>query len=76
MSRQIAVRLADDLVEFVDAVVGTGMARSRAAVVTKALERERRRVLAERDAAILAGGAVDPDLDRLAEHAARYSPGL
>ena len=40
-------------------------------VVTHALERERRRVLAERDARILARTGPDPDLAGLAEHAAR-----
>ncbi|HET8587961.1 MAG TPA: YlcI/YnfO family protein, partial [Candidatus Limnocylindria bacterium] len=54
MSKQIAVRLADDLVEFVDDVVGSGKERSRAAVVARALERERRRMVAARDAEILA----------------------
>jgi Arc/MetJ-type ribon-helix-helix transcriptional regulator len=46
MSKQIAVRLPDDLVEFVDPMVSTGRQRSRAAVVTRALERERRRAMA------------------------------
>jgi Arc/MetJ-type ribon-helix-helix transcriptional regulator len=68
MSKQIAVRLPDDLVEFVDKVVGSGRERSRAAVVTRALERDRRRVIAERDAAILAGTGPDPELAGLAEH--------
>lgn len=71
MSRQIAVRLPDDVVEFVDAIVGSGRERSRAAVVLRALERERRRVVAERDAAILAGAEPDPELAGLAEHVAR-----
>jgi Arc/MetJ-type ribon-helix-helix transcriptional regulator len=70
MSKQIAVRLADDLVEFVDGVVATGRERSRAAVVTRALERDRRRTVAERDAEILASHGPDPDLAALAAHAA------
>jgi Arc/MetJ-type ribon-helix-helix transcriptional regulator len=69
MSKQIAVRLPDDIVEFVDEIVGTGRERSRAAVVTKALERERRRVAAARDAEILARSGPDPELAGLAEHA-------
>ncbi len=69
MSKQIAVRLSDELVEFVDAVVGSGRERSRAAVVSRALERERRRVIAERDAAILSGTRPDPELAGLAEYA-------
>jgi Arc/MetJ-type ribon-helix-helix transcriptional regulator len=70
MSRQIAVRLPDELVAFVDDLVGAGDAPSRAAIVSRALERERRRKIAERDAAILSKGGPDPDLDALAEHAA------
>jgi Arc/MetJ-type ribon-helix-helix transcriptional regulator len=70
MSKQIAVRLPDDLVEFVDEVVDSGKQRSRAAVVTRALERERRRMIATRDAEILAASGQDPELAGLAEHAA------
>ncbi len=68
MSKQIAVRLDDDLVEFVDEIVGSGRQRSRAAVVALALERERRRMAAARDAAILATSGPDPELVGLAEH--------
>jgi Arc/MetJ-type ribon-helix-helix transcriptional regulator len=70
MSKQIAVRLPDELVEFVDRAVASGDARSRASVVTRALERERRRAIAERDAEILARSGPDPELAGLAEHAA------
>lgn len=69
MSKQIAVRLADDLVEFVDEIVGAGGEPSRAAVVARALERERRRVIASRDAEILAATGPDPELAGLAAHA-------
>jgi Arc/MetJ-type ribon-helix-helix transcriptional regulator len=69
MSKQIAVRLPDELVEFVDRAVASGSARSRAAVVVRALERERRRVVAEKDAEILARTGPDPELVGLAEHA-------
>lgn len=70
MSKQIAVRLPEDLVAFVDEIVETGTERSRAAVVTRALERERRHALAERDARILARTGSDPELAGLAEYAA------
>lgn len=60
--------LPDDLVEFVDARVGEGAERSRAAVVTRALERERRRVVAARDAALLAADGADPGLDAFVAH--------
>jgi Arc/MetJ-type ribon-helix-helix transcriptional regulator len=70
MTKQIAVRLPDDLVDFIDEIVGSGAARSRGAVVTRALERERRRVVAARDVEILAGVGRDPELAGLAEHTA------
>jgi Arc/MetJ-type ribon-helix-helix transcriptional regulator len=70
MSKQIAVRLPDDLVEFVDTEIASGKAGSRASVVAHALERERRRAIAARDAEILARTGSDPELVGLAEHAA------
>jgi Arc/MetJ-type ribon-helix-helix transcriptional regulator len=71
MSTQIAVRLPEELVEFIDRLVADGRAPSRAAVVSQALQRERRRELAARDAAILAADGEEDDLDALAQHAAR-----
>jgi Arc/MetJ-type ribon-helix-helix transcriptional regulator len=78
VSTQIAVRLPDGMVQFLDQLVARGQAPSRASVVERALAREFRRVIAARDAAILAEAAegsdapnADPDLDRLAEYAAR-----
>ena len=63
MSRQVTVRLPEELVAFIDARVHDGRAASRAAVVAAAVERERRRELAERDAAILAATPADGDGD-------------
>ena len=71
MTTQIAVRLPDELVKMVDRWVRSGRGRSRADVVARALKREARRELAERDAAILAAAGPDRDLDGLAEYAAR-----
>jgi Arc/MetJ-type ribon-helix-helix transcriptional regulator len=71
MSKQIAVRLPDELVEFVDTLVRDGSAKSRAAVVTRALERERRRAVAERDVEILRREGDDPDIESLARYVAR-----
>ena len=62
MSTQIAVRLPDDVVAFLDRLVAEKKAASRAEVVTRALERERRLEMAARDAAILADCGEDPDL--------------
>ncbi|WP_026909517.1 hypothetical protein [Patulibacter minatonensis] len=69
MSKQVAVRLPDELVAFVDGLIADGDAPSRAFVVTRALERERRRAVAARDAEILARAEPDTDMDALAEHA-------
>lgn len=62
MSKQIAVRLPDDLVDFVDSLVAAGSAKSRAAVIAGALARERRRAAAERDVEILMREGDDEDL--------------
>jgi Arc/MetJ-type ribon-helix-helix transcriptional regulator len=70
MSTQIAVRLSDEMIDFVDDLVASGAQRSRAAVVTQALERERRRAMAERDAEILARSGPHADLAGLVEHVA------
>jgi Arc/MetJ-type ribon-helix-helix transcriptional regulator len=72
MSTQIAVRLPDGMVEFLDRLVAEGQAPSRASVVERALAREFRRQIAARDAAILAAaGADDDDMNDLASYAAR-----
>jgi Arc/MetJ-type ribon-helix-helix transcriptional regulator len=71
VSIQIAVRLPDDMVEFVDRLVAEGQATSRASIIERALAREFRRLIAARDAAILAEAGVDADMDNLADYAAR-----
>jgi Arc/MetJ-type ribon-helix-helix transcriptional regulator len=70
MSKQIAVRLPDDLVAFIDEAVARGRARSRAELVARAVEGVRRQELAARDARILAGADPDADLDALAAYGA------
>jgi Arc/MetJ-type ribon-helix-helix transcriptional regulator len=59
------------MVAFIDELVSHGEASSRAQVVSRALERERRRRGAEKDAAIYAAEKVDDDLDALAAYASR-----
>jgi Arc/MetJ-type ribon-helix-helix transcriptional regulator len=67
------------MVRFLDQLVARGQAPSRASVVERALAREFRRVIAARDAAILAEAAEaadaaapdEDDLDSLADYAAR-----
>ncbi|MBS1906961.1 MAG: hypothetical protein JST33_10440 [Actinobacteria bacterium] len=73
MSTQIAVRLPDPVVEFLDREVSAGRASSRAAVVASALEREMRRLLAERDVEILQGEGTADDLDALVAWTARHA---
>lgn len=67
MSTQIAVRLPDEMVAFLDSAVAAGEAPSRAALVASALEREMRRLVAEHDARILVAEGAADDLDDLVE---------
>ena len=67
MSTQIAVRLPDQMVAFLDNAVAQGRATSRAALVSSALEREMRRQAAEADAAILRAQGPADDLDSLVD---------
>lgn len=67
MSKQIAVRLPDDLVGFLDELVASGRFESRAAVVTRELRRFQRRLVAEGDAEIYRTQGDYPDLADLAE---------
>jgi len=62
---QIAIRLPDDMVAFLDKAVAAGNAPSRAALVARAVEREMRRQVAEQDAAILRERGTADDLDEL-----------
>jgi Arc/MetJ-type ribon-helix-helix transcriptional regulator len=71
VSIQIAVRLADSTVEQLDKLVAAGNAPSRASVIERALAREFRRLIAARDAAILAQAGEDAEMDSLAAYAAR-----
>jgi Arc/MetJ-type ribon-helix-helix transcriptional regulator len=71
MSTQIAVRLPDDMVAFIDQLVSHGEASRRAQVVARALERERRRRGAERDAVIYAAERDDADMDAFAAYTSR-----
>lgn len=65
VSTQIAVRLPDEMVAFLDDAVKRGKAASRAALVSSALEREMRRQAAEQDAATLRQRGAADDLDGL-----------
>lgn len=65
MSTQIAIRLPEEMVAFLDKAVADGKASSRAALVSAAVEREMRRQAAETDAAILRNEGAADDLDAL-----------
>ena len=67
MSTQIAVRLPDEMVAYLDRVVATGKAPSRAALVATAVEREMRRRAAEQDAQLLGEHGAGDDLDELVQ---------
>lgn len=75
MSVQISVRLPDQLVEELDALVEAGSERSRASFIERSLQRELRRWKTLRDIEILrqTGTTPYPDLDGLAEQAASTS---
>ena len=68
MSTQIAVRLPDEMVEYVDALVAQG-AGSRAAVVTQALKLYQQQLRGEQDARILEASGDYDDFDDLVGHA-------
>lgn len=72
MSTQIALRLPDEMVAFLDRAVAQGKAASRARLVSAALEREMRRQAAEADAAILRQQGADDDLDPLVDWTAGH----
>lgn len=67
MSVQIAIRLPDDMVAFLDKSVAAGNAPSRAALVARAVEREMRRQVAEQDADILRERGTADELDELVD---------
>ena len=74
MSTQIAIRLPDDMVAFLDKSVAAGDAPSRAALVARAVEREMRRQVAEQDAVILRERGTADDLDELVNWSVAHTP--
>lgn len=75
MTTQIAVRLPDEMVRFLDRSVASGKAASRAALVAAALEREMRIQAAQQDVQTLKKKGTVDDLDELVawsvDHATR-----
>ena len=66
MSTQIAVRLPDELVAYVDEAVKAGRVRSRAELVARLIERDARRQRAEQDLQRLIEQGAVKDADALA----------
>lgn len=73
MTKQIVVRLPENVIEFMDDLVARGEEESRATIVLRALKRERRRLGILQDIEILKRLGPDPDMDAFATHAARQS---
>lgn len=75
MTTQIAVRLPDEMVRFLDRSVASGKAASRAALVAAALKREMRIQAAQQDVQTLKKKGTVDDLDELVawsvDHATR-----
>lgn len=72
MSTQIAVRLPDELVAYVDRAVAAGRVKSRAELVARLIERDARRHRAEEDLQRLIerGALDDPQLNAIVESVA------
>jgi Arc/MetJ-type ribon-helix-helix transcriptional regulator len=65
VSTQIAVRLPDELVAYIDEAVAAGRVKSRAALIARLVERDARRHRAEEDLARLMAAGVLHDADML-----------
>ena len=72
MSTQIAVRLPDELVAYVDRAVAAGRVKSRAELVARLIEHDARRQRAEEDLQrlIKRGALDDPETLAIVESAA------
>lgn len=76
MSVQMTVRLSDESATYIDHLVVSGRAASRAAALDKLVRRQQRREAAQRDALIYARGGEDPELAAFADGAiASLQPG-
>jgi Arc/MetJ-type ribon-helix-helix transcriptional regulator len=70
MSTQIAVRLPDELVAYVDQAVASGRVKSRAELVARLIQRDARRQRAEDDLQRLVAAGALHDADAIAIAAA------
>jgi len=74
MSKQIAIRLPDELVDFIDELVASGRFESRAAVITREVKRMQRRLVAEKDAEIYRTHGEDPELAAIVTYMSKHHP--
>jgi Arc/MetJ-type ribon-helix-helix transcriptional regulator len=77
MSKQIAMRLPDATVDFLDRAIAQGSAKSRTELVQRALKREELRQMAEQDARIYAAdrtAGIHDDMDDLAAWMSTHRP--
>ena len=72
MSTQIAVRLPDELVVYIDGLVKGGEVKSRADFVARAIRREQRHRMTLADAEIYQRLGDDPELMAIVEWQARH----
>ena len=72
MSTQIAVRLPDEQVAYIDELVERRIVKSRAEFVAKAIARERRHRGTVADVEVLQRLGNDPDLDALTAYQAAH----
>ena len=73
MTTQIAVRLPDDQVSFIDALVAAGEVRSRAELVSRAIAHVERQHRAVRDLEVILAQPYD-EFDDLHERATTQRP--
>jgi Arc/MetJ-type ribon-helix-helix transcriptional regulator len=72
VNTQIAVRLPDELVQYIDDLIEQRIVKSRAEFVAKAIARERRHRGALADIEVLKRLDGDPDLDALTHYQAAH----
>jgi Arc/MetJ-type ribon-helix-helix transcriptional regulator len=72
----VVFRIPEQLVDFVDRLVSSGAASSRAEAVARALARDQRRQTALADVAILQEQGPDPDLDALVRYTSAHPVAL
>jgi len=76
MSKQIAARLPDDIVDFMDDLIAKGDEASRGIIVLRALKRGRRRLGVLQEMEILNRTEPDEDMNAMVAYLAKRRIGL